>query len=455
VSALFALHPLHVESVAWVAERKDVLSGFFFFLTLLLYARYVGKGGAARYLLALFSFAAGLMAKPMLVTLPVVLLLLDYWPFRRVPLQSLWKEKVPFFALSALSCAVTLYAQKQGGGIKPLELIPLWSRIGNALMSYVRYIVRTLVPRDLGVLYPFPESLSLWEVSGSFLLLVLVCGLVIAYRRRCPYLVTGWFWFLVTLAPVIGIVQVGGQSMADRYTYIPLTGLFIACAWGIGGLSEGWRYRKAVLAVPGVVVVAAFAVATWHQIGYWRDDITLYRHTLEVTGGNYVIRSNYAGALAERGDADAAIREYRDLLRERPDLPRVHNNLGHLLAARGNYGGAMQHYDEVFRLTSGPSPKDGIPANTFDRADAYFGLGNLFLAQGKAAEAIREYRATLDLRPDHDKAYNNLGIAYSTTGKIPEAVEAFRRAIQWNPQNVEARKNLAICLRKTGTSGNR
>jgi Flp pilus assembly protein TadD len=290
---------------------------------------------------------------------------------------------------------------------------------------------------------------------GSFLLLFLACALAIACRRRCPYLVTGWFWFLVTLVPVIGIVQVGGQSMADRYTYIPLTGLFIACAWGIGDLSQGWRYRKAALAVLGGMVVAASAGVTWGQIQYWRDDVTLYRHTLEVTGGNYVIRNNYAGALAERGDVDAAIREYRDLSRAMPDLPRVHNNLGALLAARGDLEEAMRHHIEALRLTSGPSPPEGNPAGSFDRATAHFGLGNVFLAQGKAAEAIREYRSTVEVRPDHDKAYNNLGIAYSKTGNFPAAIEAFNRAIQWNPRNAEARKNLAICLQKTGTSGNR
>ena len=453
VAALFALHPLHVESVAWVAERKDVLSGFFWFLTLLLYAGYAKRGGAARYLLALLSFAAGLMAKPMLVTLPVVLLLLDHWPLRRSALGSLVKEKIPFFALSAASSVITVIAQEQGGAMKTLDAIPLGSRIGNAVIAYVKYIGKMFWPADLAMLYPFPGSIPLWQVSVSFLLLVLFSALAIGYRRRCPYLVTGWFWFLATLVPVIGIVQVGGQSMADRYTYLPLTGLFLVLAWGIGDLSQGLRYRKAVLAVLAAGVVAASAAVTWRQVGYWKDNLTLYRHALDVTEGNYTIRNNYASALAERGDLDAAIREYRDVLKKWPHLPRVHNNLGQVLAARGNIAEAISHHNEALRLTSDASIPNGNAARTFDRATAHLNLGNVFLAQGQIPGAIREYNATLELRPDFDKAHNNLGIAFSGVGKYPEAIAAFQRAIQRNPYNVDARKNLAICIRKAEAAG--
>ena len=455
VAALFALHPLHVESVAWVAERKDVLSGFFWFLTLLLYARYAKRGGTAWYLLALLSFAAGLMAKPMLVTLPAVLLLWDFWPLGRSPSWPLVKEKIPFFLLSVASSVITLVAQEQGGAMKTLEAIPLGPRIGNAVIAYGKYLGKMFWPSDLAMLYPFPGSIPLWQVSCAFLLLVISSALAVGYRRRYPYLLTGWFWFLVTLGPVIGIVQVGGQSMADRYTYIPLTGLFLAIAWGAGDLSEGWRHRKAVLAALAAAVVGAMTVATWRQVGYWRDDLTLYRHTLEVTTGNYLIRNNYASALAERGDPDAAIREYRDVLGKWPHLPRVHNNLGYLLSVRGNIAEAMHHHNEAIRLTSDASPGQGNPAGTFDRATAHLHLGNLFLAQGNMGEAIREYRATLELRPDLDKAQNNLGIAYSTIGKYPEAIAAFNRAIQLNPGNSEAVKNLAICVRKAEGAGKR
>ena len=241
--------------------------------------------------------------------------------------------------------------------------------------------------------------------------------------------------------------------MADRYTYLPLTGLFIVLAWGIGDLSQGLRYRKEVLAVLAAGVVAASAAVTWRQVGYWKDNLTLYRHALEVTDGNYTIRNNYASALAERGDLDAAIREYRDVLKKWPHLPRVHNNLGQVLAARGNIAEAISHHNEALRLTSDASIPNGNAARRFDRATAHLNLGNVFLARGQIPEAIREYNATLELRPDFDKAHNNLGIAFSAIGKYPEAIAAFQRAIQWNPYNVDARKNLAICIRKAEAAG--
>jgi len=376
VAALFALHPLHVESVAWVAERKDVLSGFFWFLTLLLYAGYVKRGGTARYLLALLSFAAGLMAKPMLVTLPVVLLLLDHWPLRRSPLWALVKEKIPFFALSAASAVVTLIAQEQGGAMKTLDAIPLEPRAGNAVIAYVKYIGKMFWPADLAMLYPFPGSIPLWQVFCASLLLLLVSALAIVWRRRHPYLVTGWFWFLVTLVPVIGIVQVGGQSMADRYTYIPLTGLFLACAWGVSDLLQGWRYRKAVLPVLAAMVVAASGAVAWRQVGYWRDNITLYRHTLEITDGNYLIRNNYGIALAQEGRLDEAIDRYLASLKIDPNRPATHNNLGF----------------------------------------AYF-------RKGMVDHAILQFQMANALNSDYAEAHNNLGIAYGKKGWIRQAAE--------------------------------
>src|SRR5512139_2157727 len=376
VAALFALHPLHVESVAWVAERKDVLSGFFWFLTLLLYAGYVKRGGTARYLLALLSFAAWLMAKPMLVTLPVVLLLLDYWPLRRSPLGSLVKEKIPFFALSAASSVITVIAQKQSGAMKTLDAIPLGSRIGNAVIAYAKYIGKMFWPADLAMLYPFPGSIPLWQVSVALLLLVLFSALAFGYLRRHPYLVTGWFWFLATLVPVIGIVQVGGQSMADRYAYLPLTGLFLVLAWGIGDLSQGLPSRREVLAVLAAGVVAASAAATWRQIGYWRDNLTLYRHTLEVTTGNYQILNHYGIALAREGRLDEAIDQYLASLKIDPNRPATHNNLG----------------------------------------IAYF-------RKGMVDHAILRFQMAIALNPDYAEAHTNLGIAYGKKGWIQQAAE--------------------------------
>jgi tetratricopeptide (TPR) repeat protein len=393
VAALFALHPLHVESVAWVAERKDVLSGFFWFLTLLLYARYVKRGGTTRYLLALLSFAAGLMAKPMLVTLPVVMLLMDYWPFHRIPpgpdsggireifrrtsaLCALMKEKVPFLLLSALSSVVTMVAQKQSGAMKTLDAIPLGDRIGNAVITYVKYIGKMIWPHDLALLYPLPQSINPWQVSGAFLLLVIFSALAIGYRRRHPYLVTGWFWFLVTLVPVIGIVQVGGQSMADRYTYIPLTGLFIIAGWAVPVFMQGWRHRQAILAFLAAVVLSASVAVTWRQVGYWKDNLSLYRHTLDVTIDNYQILNNYGIALAQKGRLDEAIDQYLASLKIDPNRPATHNNLGF----------------------------------------AYF-------RKGMVDHAILQFQMAIALNPDYADAHNNLGIAYGKKGWIQQATE--------------------------------
>jgi Tfp pilus assembly protein PilF len=412
------------------------------------------------------------MAKPMLVTLPVVMLLMDYWPFHRIPpgpdsggireilrraslLWDLVKEKIPFLVLSALSAAVTIYAQRMGGAINVFDRIPLELRIGNSTVACVKYVQKMFWPHDLAMLYPFPKSIPLWQFSGAFLLMAVTTLAVIRFRRRHAYLITGWFWFLVTLVPVIGIIQVGGQSMADRYTYIPLTGLFIMCAWGGADILHGWRYRKAILATLAGLVIAVSAISTWGQVGYWRDDIILYRHTLEVTTGNSTIWSNYAGALAERGEPVAAIREYREVLRIWPNSPREHNNMGYLLAAQGNFAEAIYHHNEVLRLTSDASPSHGNPGRMFDRATAHLNLGNVYLAQGKVQEAEQEYKATLELSPENDKAHNNLGITYATNGKFTEAITEFNRALQLNPYNVDAKKNLAISIRKAAALGNK
>ena len=467
VAALFALHPLHVESVAWVAERKDVLSGCFWFLTLLLYARYVKGPGTLRYLFVLLSFAAGLMAKPMLVTLPVVLLLLDYWPLRRPLRWSLVKEKIPLFALSVLSSAVTWYAQEQGGAIKTLEVIPLGSRIGNAMIAYGKYIGLAVFPRDLAMLYPFPGSISPWEVLGAFLLLVLVCALVVVYRQRCPYLVTGWFWFLFTLVPVIGIVQVGGQAMADRYTYLPLTGLFIACAWGVNDLLRGWRYRTAVLATLAGLIVAASAAVTWRQVGYWKDNLTLYRHTLEVTTGNYVIRNNYGVALAQEGRLDEAITQYREALTIWSRAANAYINLGDAMAQQGNYPEAIRYYQQALRIepdyalaleNMGRSltamGRDDEAVAIFEqsitmepsRSGAYLNLAILLVRRGRLEEGWRHYETALRLEPYSAKPPINMGAALGQRGLLEEAAGCFRQALRIAPASVEAHFNLGVVL---------
>ena len=404
VAALFALHPLHVESVAWVAERKDVLSGFFWFLTLLLYFEFVTKRKPVLYLLTLLSFMFGLMSKPMLVTLPIVMLLLDFWPLDRYKSEeqgvrqlsgrasSLILEKIPFFVCSLLSGLITIYAQHTGGAV---TATPIYLRIENALIAYVTYVFKTLWPHDLAVYYPMPLSFPLLQVIGSLLVLLFLSVTVIRVGRRYSYLTVGWFWFLITLLPVIGLIHVGGQSIADRYMYIPVIGLFIMVAWGMPDLARGVPYREKVLAIIAGAFIVASAAVTWHQIGYWRDSISLYRHTLQVTSGNAFIHHNLGVALAEKGGLDEAIREYREALFIKPNYADAHNNLGIALARKGFLDAAIFEFQETIRIQP-------------DYVDAHNNLGITFARKGDWDGAIRAYQAALRVNPGFMKARDNL-----------------------------------------------
>jgi tetratricopeptide (TPR) repeat protein len=423
VAALFALHPTHVESVAWVAERKDVLSACFWFLTLLLYAGYARQRKRAFYLLALGSFALGLMTKPMLVTLPLVMLLLDYWPLGRFspgghtagsarPLASLpallplLKEKIPFFACTAASAAVTVLAMKKGGTIQSIGEMPLALRTANVVTAYMKYLGKLLWPTDLAVFYPLPAAIPLWQAIGALLLLLAITAGVLRAGRRQPYLVTGWFWYVITLVPVIGLVQVGTQAMADRYTYLPSVGLFIAAAWGVPALLQPLPFRKNLLAALAGIAVIASATLTWRQLPNWQDSLTLYRHTLAVTTGNDKIHYNYGLALVGRQQADAAIAEFRKAIAINPHFLDAHNNLGAALAG-----------------------------------------------QGRLDEAIAAYQQAIRANPNYALAYLNLGIAYYRRGQYDQAIAQFQHALRIDPGNAEARKNLGIVMelrRKAG-----
>ena len=364
VAFLFALHPLHVESVAWVAERKDVLSAFFWFLTLYCYARYVARPCPKLYLVTLFCFLLGLMSKAMLVTLPVIMLLLDYWPleryrdgeedqgWRRIParLPALIREKIPFFLFSLMSAAITIYAQSRTGAMKGLDETPFVLRLENALVAYLKYLGKTLWPSDLAVLYPIPASFPLWQVAGALLFLLLVSAATLWAGRRRPYLALGWFWYLITLVPVIGLIQVGIQSMADRYTYLPSIGLFIMVAWGVPELTRGLPYRKGLLSLGASAALIASAALSYQQLGYWRDSVANFRHTLQVTRDNYLV-NNYLGvALAQQGEPEAAIPEFQEALRINSDNAEAHNNLGRALSGTGNLAAAIQEYQEALRI---------------------------------------------------------------------------------------------------------
>lgn len=363
VAALFALHPLHVESVAWVAERKDVLSTFFWILTMFAYTWYVKGSSHGRYLLVLLAFALGLMAKSMLVTLPFVLLLLDYWPLRRLSMSvsatndnriGLWnviREKLPLLTLTAGSCLVTFLAQRIGPAVQSLSQISLQARISNALVSYVKYIGKMIWPSRLAIFYPHPlNSLPVWQIAGATLLLLCITILILQKTGRYPYLTVGWLWFLGTLVPVVGIVQVGGQAMADRYTYVPLIGLFICITWAISSLVAEWSHQKVVVSILVVVAFSALATRTWFQLRHWENSIALSKHALDVTANNYLAHNNLGVELVGQRKYEEAIDHYYEALRIQPGYAEAHNNLGVALAYSGRLQEAIEHIFTALRI---------------------------------------------------------------------------------------------------------
>ena len=365
VAALFALHPLHVESVAWIAERKDVLSALFWFLSLLFYSEYVTKNlKHTMFVLSLSFFVMGLMSKSMVVTLPLVMLLMDFWPLDRyrremeepgqgnffTTARSLIKEKTPFFACSLVTGAIAIYAQQRGGATKSLDAVPFLLRLENAQVSYLKYLLKTLWPADLGVFYPLPAAFPLWQVVGSLLILLLISTVALRARRSCPCLAVGWLWFIITLAPVIGLLQVGSQAMADRYTYIPGIGLFLMAAWGGPMLAKGLPHRNGILATLAGLLLIVSTALTSRQLGYWRNSISIFRHTLNVTTGNYLVHDFIGVTLAKNGELDAATQEFRAALQINPNDAQVHRNLGATLAEKGDLAAAIDEYRTALRI---------------------------------------------------------------------------------------------------------
>jgi tetratricopeptide (TPR) repeat protein len=521
VAALFALHPLHVESVAWIAERKDVLSAFFWMLTLGAYVLYTEKKRPGRYLATLFFFALGLLAKPMLVTLPFVLLLLDVWPLKRLqaadsissrsalpaekmtkkeksrmkrkvreqnvtlpvnapsgaaPLQwsrllPLIGEKIPFFILSAASSVVTLYAQQQGGAMVSMERIPLFMRLANAVMAYVLYIGKAIWPRSLAVFYPYPDAWPLWQAGGAFLLLAGITAMAVYFLKRLPAVAVGWFWYLGTLVPVIGILQVGMQAMADRYTYIPLVGLSIAVAWGVPELLKKWRHGKASLTATATLVMAVLSIVTWMQVGHWRDSVSLFSHALAVIKDNHLAHNNlgvalnaagekersafhyaeairinpryssyhynYANYLAAHGKTDEAIAHYTDAIRLEPDYFNAHNNLGLARASRREFKAAAVHFREALRIRPGT-------------ADVHYNLAVALANQSDRQEAERHLREAVRIDPNFAEAHNDLGMVLAMQGKTQEGIVHFREAVRLKPGYAAANHNLRLALQSLG-----
>jgi Flp pilus assembly protein TadD len=430
VAALFALHPLHVESVAWVSERKDVLSTFFGLLALLAYAAYARDPRPRRYLPVALAFALSLLAKPMLVTLPFVLLLLDYWPLGRFGTQAspargrgLWRlvsEKLPLLALSAASCAVTLYAQRAGGAVAGLADVPLGVRVATALQAYAGYLAQAAWPARLAACYPLPAGdISPGPTLLAAAVVAALTAVAVAARRR-PYLLVGWLWYLGTLVPVIGLVQVGLQARADRYTYFPLIGVFLAAVWGAADLARGRRGGIAALAAAAAAVLLACGLATRQQVRRWHDPVTLWEHAAAVTEGNWVALTALGGALLDEGRANAAAAACEQALRIRPGNGRAENNLGAARLQQGDYEAAASW----FRAAARDDPT---------LAEAYANLGRTLLLRGRPAEAVEPFRRAGRLRGDSARIRSGLAFALHKAGRADEAAAEYRAADALDP----------------------
>jgi tetratricopeptide (TPR) repeat protein len=443
VAALFAVHPLHVESVAWVAERKDVLSALLFFLTVWAYVRYVRRPRWTSYAVASVLFALGLMAKPMLVTLPFVLLLLDWWPLGRARVPSarrrLLLEKLPLLGLALASSIVTLLVQQRAGAVKGFDALPLARRLANAVIAYVAYMAQTLWPTRLAAIYPYPSSIPGGRVAGALAILAAASLLAIRAARRYPYVPVGWFWYLGTLVPVIGLVQVGSQPMADRYTYIPLVGLFMVVAWGVPDLLARWAHRDLALGVAAALVIAGCTIAAREQVRYWRNSTALWEHAIAVTAENHRAQASLAHALAKQGRLDDAIEHYFEALRIKPGYAEAHNNLGLALADKGRAGEAIGHYFEALRA---------LP----DYGEAHNNLGVALTAEGRRGEAIRHFSEALRIDPAVAESHNNLGVALAREGRLDEAIRQFSEALRLRPAYAEAQKNLAVAYNGIGAA---
>ena len=446
VAALFGWHPLHVESVAWISERKDVLSTFFWFLTLWAYVWYVRRPGVLRYILVTVFLALGLMAKPMLVTLPFVLLLVDYWPLRRqaaitdgVPMRSwpgLVLEKIPLFVLVAASCIVTFIVQRQSGAVKAFEVLPLQARLPNALIAYVTYLLKGFWPADLSILYPLPRAFPWWEAVSAATVLIAISVVAIIQRKHNPWLPVGWFWYLGTLVPVIGIVQVGDQFIADRYTYVPAIGIFVILAFGAQSMALSLPFGRPLVFTGGALILAGCLATTAMQVSYWKSSVTLFTRSLQVAQ-TPSLHNNLGVVLEREGKWNQAVTHYREALRLNPAHPDAYNNLGVVLIKQERLKEAISYLRRAVRLTPG-------------FAKAHNNLGKALQDLGRVDEAIGSYQKAVQLRPDFAEALNNLGTAFEKKGRLDEAVAAYQEALRFKPDYAFAHNNIGCAFQQQG-----
>ena len=451
VAAAFALHPLHVESVAWISERKDVLSSLFWMLTIAFYVRYTEQPNKIRYLLVILIFALGLMAKPMLVTLPFVLLLLDYWPLNRLqwpdknnqssPSESesvtptgcrysisfLIKEKIPLFVLVILSSIITFIVQQKGGAVAPAAFS---LRILNALVSYMMYIGKIIWPTRLAILYQHPTyHILLWPTAVAIFLLPMITIRISRLSRTYRYLPVGWLWYLGTLVPVIGIIQVGNQAMADRYMYLPSIGIFIILTWGAVDFLAKWHYRKIILGISAVLLLVAMLLCTRAQVRHWRNSLTLFGHTVEVTKGNYIMRTKYGISMLKAGRADEAISQFNEVLKIKPQYSEAKSGLGDSFLTQGKLDEAITSLNEALSTDK-------------KQPEVYHNLGTAYARKGKLDLAIQNYNEALRQKPNFLGAHLNLAKALMVQGNLDLAVKHCREALRINPHDNQAQQLL-------------
>ncbi len=509
VAALFAVHPLHVEPVVWVSSRKDVLSTLFWMLTLLTYVRYAevqslkskGKSQEAApgvahittlatrhaprtthhastfYLLSLSFFLCGLMSKTMVVTLPFILLLLDWWPLRRLQLKTqdsrlktlsaLFLEKLPFLAGAVVCSLRTVRAEQVVGAMHTISDVPTLDRIANAILGCWGYLVQMVWPSGLTVFYPYPRAFALWRVLGAGLVLLLASALVLLASRRRPYLAFGWIWYGVTLLPVVGLIQVGSHSHADRYAYVPLIGIFMLLVWGSCDMTRRWPHPAGILSAAAGIVLVLLLPLSRRQLGYWKDSESLFRHALAVTENNHFAHNSLGLARLEEKKLDEAIAQFNEALAIEPSYSRPRNNLGIALLEKGQVDGAitqfraaLEHrpdfaevsYNLGVALLRKGQPQEAIApfqqavANRPDAAKAHYGLGSALLRTGRTTEAIVQFQKTLELDPDYAEGHSDLGLALLRLDKVDEAITQFEQALKIRPDSAEASYNLGISL---------
>ncbi|MCE5324465.1 tetratricopeptide repeat protein [bacterium] len=448
VAAMFALHPLHVESVAWISERKDVLSTLLWLLTMLAYIRYTEMPNLRRYILVFIVFALGLMAKPMLVTLPIILFLLDYWPlgrlgiagqnkstkgYRKATLKRLMLEKLPLIAPAIAVGIVTILTQKASGAMQELDKYPFGVRTANAAFSYVTYLRKMLWPNDLAAFYPHPkDSLPIWQVMACVMLIAALTWLF-ARARRYPYMLVGWLWYLISLAPVIGFIQVGMQAMADRYTYVPMIGIAIIAAWAVPDMvyknTNPNKSKTAILASTALIAIAAFSVCTYYQIGYWRDDAAVFGHAIKIIPDNYTAHNDLGVALMYRGENQAALEQFREAVRIDPTCMRAQYNIINQLYVMGDVDGAIKQTHALLRSF----PHEGR---------AYLRLGIIYLRQSRLDPAEKNIRQALRESPKDPKVHQAIGMLLLKKGKVDEAIARLNKAAKLSPQDPDIKQRL-------------